>query len=191
MNNQNILENLNDPKIRKEVAREKFSIFFPLYFGHHMSYEFAPMHKEIFQELAKKQADRTMKTVSVLRLPYAFYSWLLEFHPSFKNVKVSYGWIPDEPIEIIVAGKNFGHFDEQFIKNYIPGFFQFVTFHHRMMDPVMLYFDPKIDSKLPDLATCKKRAGMKDESIKHRTLRDAMDVIEVLRYKLYPNSVLI
>lgn len=49
MNNQNILQNLNDPKIRKEIAKEKFSIFFPLYFGHHMSYEFAPMHKEIFQ----------------------------------------------------------------------------------------------------------------------------------------------
>lgn len=41
------LEKLNDPIIRKEVAKADFFLFFTIYFYHHMRYPFADMHREM------------------------------------------------------------------------------------------------------------------------------------------------
>jgi predicted phage terminase large subunit-like protein len=41
------LEKLNDPIIRKEVAKADFFLFFTIYLFHHMRYQFAEMHREI------------------------------------------------------------------------------------------------------------------------------------------------
>lgn len=41
------LQKLNDPVIRKEVAKADFFLFFTIYLYHHMRYQFAEMHREI------------------------------------------------------------------------------------------------------------------------------------------------
>ena len=83
--------------------------------------------------------------------------------------------------EFIVIGKNFGAFDLQFIKQQPEGN-EFVKqfFGHRYLDPGSLYFDPKIDSKIPNLQTCMERAGL-EASVAHESLSDAQDTLEVVR----------
>ncbi len=83
--------------------------------------------------------------------------------------------------KVIAAGKNFAGFDKKFLDE-LPLFKELITFHHRTIDPSMLYMDFKNDTAPPDLATCKKRAGL-PETVSHLALDDAWDVIELLRVK--------
>lgn len=86
------------------------------------------------------------------------------------------------PNRITIAGKNFGSFDLQFLKR-LPIFSEMVKcFHHRYIDPVMLYWEPSIDgSSLPDLKKCLARAGMTDV-VTHTAVEDAQLVIKLIRH---------
>lgn len=77
------------------------------------------------------------------------------------------------------AGKNFGAFDLQFLKR-VEYFDQDIKYHHRFLDPSILFMDWKQDQQLPNLTTCKERAGL-DRKVKHRVLEDCWDVIQLLR----------
>jgi len=46
---EDAIKKLNDPVIRREVAKANFYLFFTIYFHHHMKYAFANMHKEIME----------------------------------------------------------------------------------------------------------------------------------------------
>lgn len=83
----------------------------------------------------------------------------------------------DQP-SLIVAGKNVAGFDLPFLKQ-LPGF---PKFHHRVIDPGMMYFDAIQDKVPPDLKECKKRAHL-PEAVSHEALDDAWDVIQLIRYK--------
>lgn len=86
--------------------------------------------------------------------------------------------------KITVAGKNFGNFDNQFLKNYSKYFFfTHVAFEHRFLDPGSIFFDPTIDKKLPGLDICLERVGI-NKKINHTAVEDAQDVIRALRGKL-------
>lgn len=88
---------------------------------------------------------------------------------------------------ITVAGKNPGSLDIPFLEE--AGAFaakrseKRVRFRHRVLDPAVLYFDPSSDEELPDLATCKKRAGL-SETVAHTAVSDALDVVQLVRHKL-------
>ena len=82
-------------------------------------------------------------------------------------------------VKITVAGKNFAIFDKKFIDKIWPTNPN-VIFHHRIVDPAMLYFDPKIDKIPPSLAQCLERAGMA-KSVAHTAVEDALDVLAVTR----------
>lgn len=84
--------------------------------------------------------------------------------------------------KVTVAGKNFGNFDNQFLKN-LPNFFEHVSFEHRFLDPGSIFFDPTQDKKLPGLDTCLERVGVR-KSVAHTAVEDAKDVILALRGKL-------
>lgn len=133
------------------------------------------LHKEIFDELAKKKSERTEKIIPNNQLGKEFRNWLIDW--GFEH-KIT------EPLMINVAGKNFGTFDMRFLER-IPGFKENVWFNHRIIDPGVLFYENDIDDELPNLMKCKQRAGLKDLKIAHRTIADALDVINVLRYKLY------
>ena len=86
----------------------------------------------------------------------------------------------------VVAGKNVSGFDLPFLTECIPGWAAVATFHHRVIDPGMMYFNPLTDMVPPDLKECKKRAGL-SELVTHEALDDAWDVIQLVRAK-FPRS---
>jgi oligoribonuclease (3'-5' exoribonuclease) len=81
----------------------------------------------------------------------------------------------------VVAGKNVAGFDLPFLSECIPSWGA-IKFHHRVIDPGMLYFNPLTDALPPDLKECKKRAGL-PELVTHEALDDAWDVIQLVRAK--------
>lgn len=84
-----------------------------------------------------------------------------------------------KPITLNVAGKNFGTFDKLFLQE-LPWWQKLIRTRQRVLDPAILMVDWKNDNSLPNLTTCKERAGV-DGIVTHNALEDAWDVIEVLR----------
>jgi len=84
-----------------------------------------------------------------------------------------------KPLLINVAGKNFGTFDNVFLKK-LPWWQKLIIAKQRIMDPAMLFLDWENDEELPSLTICKGRAGI-EGNVTHNALEDAMDVVEVLR----------
>ena len=82
---------------------------------------------------------------------------------------------------INAAGKNFASFDLQFINKLNPGAHG-VKFKHRVLDPAILYYRPG-DKALPDLKTCKERAGVGGD-VSHNALDDALDVVKLILARL-------
>lgn len=132
------------------------------------------MHTDIFTELAKPPGQSKEKIINFNQLGNSFKVWLTS-----KGIK------SDE--KIIVAGKNFGTFDLRFLEN-LEGFGEYIKFHQRIIDPAVLYFDNSADKELPNLSICKERAGIQNTEIAHRTIKDAWDIIQVLRGKMYPKT---
>lgn len=132
-------------------------------------------------------------------IPYYFYAWILVHHegrteyllhldPSkwrdLKSTEMSIRTISQireivGPITINVAGKNFATFDKKFIDQ-IEKFYNFVRFRQRVLDPSPLFADWNHDTALPDLTTCKERAGL-DPFVSHDSLDDAWDVVQLFR----------
>jgi hypothetical protein len=77
------------------------------------------------------------------------------------------------------AGKNFGTFDKRFIDS-MEDFVRFVKFKQRILDPSLLFVEWDKDTSLPDLPTCKERAGF-DPFVSHDSLEDAWDVVQLFR----------
>jgi hypothetical protein len=84
-----------------------------------------------------------------------------------------------KPITLNVAGKNFGTFDKLFLQE-LPWWKKLIRTRQRVLDPAILMVDWKKDISLPNLTTCKERAGI-EGVVTHNALEDAWDVIEVLR----------
>jgi hypothetical protein len=84
-----------------------------------------------------------------------------------------------KPITLNVAGKNFGTFDKLFLQQ-LPWWQKLIKIRQRVLDPAILMVDWKNDESLPNLTTCKQRAGISG-IVTHNALEDAWDVIEVLR----------
>ncbi len=74
------------------------------------------------------------------------------------------------------AGKNFGSFDLQFLKQ-LPEFDSYVKLRHRCFDPSILYMKPD-DEVIPSLDVCCERAGIVKQT-DHTALGDALLVAEL------------
>jgi hypothetical protein len=78
------------------------------------------------------------------------------------------------------AGKNVASFDIPHVRE-LPGFSEHIQFHHRVLDPGPMYYDPEKDGDtVPDLPTCLERAGLDDE-VAHTGVDDSLDVIKLIR----------
>ena len=84
-----------------------------------------------------------------------------------------------KPVTINVAGKNFGTFDKLFLEQ-LPWWQKIIKTRQRVLDPAILMVDWLNDKSLPNLTTCKERAGV-NGIVTHNALEDAWDVIEVMR----------
>jgi len=142
---------------------------------HYVGEPFAlAMHAETFRKIANWQ-----KTGAIVCTP-------ADLLPRFQTFLTSLcGYAPDHKgiTKINVAGKNFGNFDSKFLEK-LPHHNICVRFHHRMLDPGTLYFDPNEDNEVPSTEVCMKRAGIQGD-VKHTALEDALNVIKLLRHK-YP-----
>ncbi len=118
------------------------------------------MHSQIFRRIATKESGYSY--IEPVYLTEVFTEWLYNSGVSPK---------------IVVAGKNFGAFDLPFLRKF-SGMAE--LFGHRFIDPAMLYFDPMLDERIPDLQTCLYRAGLGNREVSHTALEDAQDVVRVL-----------
>lgn len=83
------------------------------------------------------------------------------------------------------AGKNFGTFDLPFLQK-LDGYKPW--FHRRVLDPGVLYFNPKTDDVPPATDECCRRAGLAQRT-KHEAMDDALIVCELLRHYYRNHSV--
>jgi oligoribonuclease (3'-5' exoribonuclease) len=84
---------------------------------------------------------------------------------------------------VIPAGKNFGGFDQQFLRR-VKGWGDICKdrkFSHRALDPAPLCLEHD-DKVLPNLQVCLERSGLTN-TVTHTALDDARDVLRVLRAK--------
>ena len=79
--------------------------------------------------------------------------------------------------KVTFAGKNVSTFDIPFLKKYCPR----LEYHHRSIDPTILFFDPQVDVTLPDLSKCKVRAGL-SPNVSHTAIDDAKDIVDLLKF---------
>ena len=129
----------------------------------------------------RQKLQRTIDFYEKDDVAKAFYEFLYphfatESHGTFGNKKF---WGDAKPLLINVAGKNFGTFDNVFLKK-LPWWQKLIIAKQRILDPAMLYLDWNNDEELPSLSNCKDRAGVKGV-VTHDALEDAWDVVEVLR----------
>lgn len=122
------------------------------------------MNSDILKKIANWLKIKDINICSIYELMPQFENWLIKNKIDTNNV--------------IVAGKNFGMFDSKFIEklNYDG-----VKFHHRVIDPSMLYME-KDDTSPPSTKTCLERAGIK-ANISHTAIDDALLVIDLIRAK--------
>lgn len=130
------------------------------------------MNAKIIERIAKSKDFPQFKFFYPNRAMAAFSDFIAENFPQHKFKKVT------------VAGKNFSSFDRSFLAQMPESKDVLDRFHHRVLDPVSLYFEGE-DTELPNLETCLKRAGIGGE-VTHNACDDAWQVIQVLRAKLVP-----
>lgn len=119
------------------------------------------LHSNIFKRIHDRPTTYCFESVGYIAR--TFQSWITKH---FKKYTVT------------VAGKNFMSFDMQFLKR-LPNFKQ-AQFHHRCIDPALMFWDPKKDKALPNLQECMNRAGIEDK-VSHTALEDAFSVIKLIR----------
>ena len=138
---------------------------------------------EVIRETLKSKVDFYEKD----EVAKAFYEFLYPYFGAPLDDDVTIGELVDQksfwgqakPILINVAGKNFGTFDNVFLKK-LPWWQKLIIAKQRILDPAMLFMDWGKDEELPSLTICKERAGV-EGIVTHDALEDSMDVVEVLR----------
>lgn len=136
------------------------------------------LNKRIFDEIVADNKITTENVVDVDNFIVAFVNWLTD--------ECGYEYKDNNRISIIAAGKNFAAFDLQFLKR-LPRWDLNIKVHHRIFDPAILYFDPTTDEEIPNLDTCKIRAGLSGV-VTHNAVEDAEDVANLLIHKFKPNA---
>ncbi len=126
------------------------------------------MHRKIFRRIADKEEG--FDYIGGCWLAVDFDNWLKRND------------LPNKRDKINVAGKNFAGFDTRFLSK-INDWNRLIKFHHRVLDPAMLCWNPLEDSVLPDSKTCKDRCDLKGE-VAHTALEDAFDVAHMIQHRV-------
>lgn len=156
-----VLDDLKDPKPLSELKRWHTYVN-PRFDNAFTGEPFAlSMHSEIFRRIANKEAPYTYLEQDEVGEKMSIF---LEGHHDGK---------------VLAAGKNFASFDKMFLES-LPEFDDWVTFHHRPIDPTMFFCNLLEDSAPPSTKTCMERAGIIGE-VQHTALEDALDVVKLIR----------
>ncbi len=126
------------------------------------------MHATIFRRIAQKnkEENKEFTFLKATELGHTLAQWIKRRHKA-----------PDNPL--LAAGKNFSGFDRPFL-NALPRFENHVYFHHRVIDPGMLFWNPETDKEPPSSKECMERAGQAGE-VAHTALEDALMVVGQVR----------
>lgn len=139
------------------------------------------MHADtgILKELQNGEAEQGGEIIRPKRLGADFAHFL--FRNGFDGGEDYVGTIQEAVSShtLWAGGKNVASFDIPHVRE-IPGFSDSIQFHHRVLDPGPMYFDPAEDEEVPDLSTCLERAGL-DSNIEHTGVADSKDVIKLIR----------
>lgn len=130
------------------------------------------MHKELWPELDEAAGALSLHPNAINKGSGVWYTSPRQLQSCFRN------WLREHDLQdqkLTVAGKNFFGFDHKFLAPFLPD----VEFHHRSIDPVMLFARPE-DKKLPDLKTCCQRAFINLEG-HHSAVADAKTVVRLVR----------
>ena len=178
-----IIENTLDPKPFEELPKFHAIIEHDRYSGSVFAIN---MNQRIFKILAdrvlikddseKMRYDHIHNVVHIENVALDFYTWCLENLTENKPIMFN------NQIRTTVAGKNFASFDNPFLNN-IPEWTKYFKFHHRVIDPGSMFWNPLEDKTLPDLSKCLERAGIKDTVVTHNAVLDAWQVIQAIRTK--------
>lgn len=137
------------------------------------------MHCDKLQKIANWRTSG-IDVCSLDTLILKFQTFLVTF--GYQESGRNSAYLKEGYIKINVAGKNFANFDNRFLEK-LPNYDKLIKIGHRILDPVMLYFDPAKDiDHLPSMIDCMKRAGIEGE-VPHTALDDALLVIKLLRNK--------
>ncbi len=139
------------------------------------------MHADtgILKELQNGEPEQGGEIIDPGRLGSDFANFL--FRNGFDGGEDHVGTIQEAVSShtLWAAGKNVASFDIPHVRE-IPNFSDYIQFHHRVLDPGPMYFDPAEDDGVPDLSTCLERAGL-DENVEHTGVADSKDVIKLIR----------
>lgn len=154
-----VVDNLRDQKPIEKLPRFQTYVHHPFYQGEPYA---LGMHTKIFEKLAKFPDDDIIEADALFAAFWNFLTGQGEWKPTKK---------------VVVAGKNFANFDLKFLEK-LPN--KFVKFHHRVLDPMMLFVNPMLDEEPPSSQTCLDRADL-DHEVAHTALEDALMVVKLLR----------
>lgn len=124
------------------------------------------MHPEILRRIAERN-EAAYTFLHPEDVAEKFAEWLNDFPDIFDKGKIT------------IAGKNFASFDLPKL-NLQFGFDHEVKYHHRFLDPGMLFWDPFKDDRVPDTDTCLERAGIEKRTV-HNAVGDAQLVVELIQ----------
>lgn len=175
-----IIEDTKEIKNFKEIPKFEFIFNDPIKEG--ASHYALAMNADILHRIANGEGDPSTA------FPERFYNFLVKNGINNRDVNL--------------AGKNIASFDIPFLENidWRNGSFldfssyNFVTeivggnlhrktfkYYRRMLDPAILYTKWDVDEYLPDLGECNYRAELSRTEVTHDALKDAWDVIQLLR----------
>mgnify|MGYP002762756701 CR=1 FL=1 len=135
------------------------------------------MHADsgLLKELQDPEDDVKVLDPEIVGL--AFKRWMIRHDvPNYSPDKTKEFRV----VRPVAAGKNVASFDIPHLETF-PDFTDHVKFHHRVLDPGSMYFDPEKEKVPPNLSTCLERAGFDDE-IAHTGVEDSIDVIRLIRH---------
>lgn len=150
-----VIADWNDPTVWKEFH---CYVLYPQYTGDPYALS---MHPTIFRRIATQEAPYTYRPDG--RVMPELHAWL------------SLHLLHEGPYT--VAGKNFAGFDAQFLKK-LPHWKP--IFHHRVLDPGSMFWNPLTDERPPNQTDCLVRAGIPSE-VTHNALEDAAQVAKLIQ----------
>jgi oligoribonuclease len=84
---------------------------------------------------------------------------------------------------LLCAGKNYASFDARFL-DLVPGWQERIKPRHRTLDPGSMYFEAGDGSRPPGLSKCLQRAGIENTEVAHTAVADALQVVQLIRFKM-------
>ncbi len=130
------------------------------------------LHSEIFRRIAIREEGFKYLTPSQAVFELHFF---LSHEGGYKTAS----HLKRTKSKARFAGKNLGAFDMRFLRK-LPKFKQTLRYHHRFLDPGMLFWNPLTDPVPPDTAECMKRAGIEGE-VAHTALEDEKVVAKLIQ----------